>query len=677
MAADTTPHSAAGEVLSLPATEARTEADLAGTPAPAYVETGKDAEQRRDVIPGPLQRRNLRGTAGQVSGLAWHHVKFHGVRGPWYVLQHSWWALRGAVLAGHKLSEWLAWRHGWVLESQAVARGTAGHREAMSAHTQRTKTTGNRWKITLAVAGVVLVFLLVMARFAPPWAWVLLLLALAFAAARHGKPKDKPAFRSATVPAQYQPPTPQIITRAMGALGITAISKEIESGRGLHFLTDVHRDGEGWGVDLDLPHGVTARMILQRREQLSAALRRPLSATWPEGVPHEHEGRLRLWIGFRDISKAPPAAYPLLRSGQCDVFAPVPFAINPRGQGVSVPLFEANWLIGAAPGEGKTSTVRVLNCDAALDPVCDLWLHELAGKGDVEPLAQVCTRYVSGLDDDSIAYAAESLRLLRAELGRRSALFKALPKEARPDGKLTRDLALKDRRLRPVVATFDEFQNAIQHPLLGKQIADDAAYVIRLGRAYGIILILATQRPASESLPTSISGVVTARFCLKVPDQIGNDLVLGTGSYRAGFNAVAFRHETDAGLGWLRGAGDPQAVRTYYLDLPATARVAARARVIRQQAGALSGHALAEIDGQGARSFAADVLAVFGTDRNLWCPTIAGRLAATMPEAYADITPEAVASQLRALGVEVKNVRETGREPRKGAERAAVEAVTR
>ena len=72
-------------------------------------------------------------------------------------------------------------------------------------------------------------------------------------------------------------------------------------------MTDVHRDGEGWGRDLDLPHGVTAEMILARREQLASGLRRPLSATWPEAVPHEHEGRARLWVGYQDMAKVEAA----------------------------------------------------------------------------------------------------------------------------------------------------------------------------------------------------------------------------------------------------------------------------------------------------------------------------------------------------------------------------------
>ncbi len=65
-------------------------------------------------------------------------------------------------------------------------------------------------------------------------------------------------------------------------MGIAGINEALRNGEPIRFVTDLHRDGPGWGCDLDLPHGVTAGMILARREQLASGLRRPLSATWPE-----------------------------------------------------------------------------------------------------------------------------------------------------------------------------------------------------------------------------------------------------------------------------------------------------------------------------------------------------------------------------------------------------------
>ena len=374
--------------------------------------------------------------------------------------------------------------------------------------------------------------------------------------------------------------------------------------------------------------------------------------------------------------RCPGATWPLLKSGHADIFGDIPFGTDPRGRNVPAGLFELNWLIGAAPGQGKTGAVRVLASAAALDMAADIWTHEFSGKGDLEALARISHRYVGGLDDEAIAYGADSMAKLRAELERRSGIFKKIPREQRPDGKLTRELAAKKSlRLRPIVAIFDEAQNLFMHAKYGAQAADDAAYVIRLGRAYGIILILATQRPDRDSLPTAISGNVTARFCLHVPGYMENDLILGTSSFKNGYNATLFRPKTDAGTGWLKAEGAPQIVRTYYLDLNAAEKIIARARVMRERAGVLSGYALGEDDGGDARSFAADVLTVFGGDDRLWCDTIAARLADSLPGSYADITRDAVASQLRALGVDVKNVRERGEAPRKGCYRVAVEAV--
>ncbi len=292
-------------------------------------------------------------------------------------------------------------------------------------------------------------------------------------------------------------------------------------------------------------------------EELASGLRRPLSAVWLEGVAAEHEGRLKLWIGFTEMAKMKPKPWPLARSGKADIFGEIPFGTDPRGRQVPTELFEMNWLIGAAPGQGKTSAVRVLGLAAALDPLADLWVHELAGKGDLEPLAQVAHRYTSGLDDESIAYSAASLAELRAQLGRRSAKLKEIPRDQRPDGKVTRELAKRFRRLRPLVCILDECQNLFADPDRGKQAADDAAYVIRLGRAYGIILILSAQRPNREMLPTDISGNVTARFCLKVPSHVENDLILGTSAHANGYRATVFRAKTDAGLGWLKSQAEP------------------------------------------------------------------------------------------------------------------------
>ena len=612
------------------------------------------------IVPEPLRRENIGGTVSNFAGLHWHRVRYHGVRLPWYVPLFLFYASRGAHRLNKRVWTWWHWTEGWHWESLSVAAGRAGYHDGMRAHVEGKKTRASRGRIVAGTAAIVVLLLIAVARFAPLWGSIGLAAVTFPFLVRYGRPAGKPLLSPAVVAPQYEKPTPEVISRALGSLGIKAINDLlIAGGRGLAFITDVYRDGEGWGTDLDLPHGVTATDIIKRREALASGLRRPLSAVWPEGVPAEHEGRLKLWIGFTDMAKMKPKPWPLAKSGQADVFGHVPFGTDPRGRSVTVPLFEVNWLIGASPGQGKTSAVRVLALAAALDPLADLWVHELAGKGDLEPLAQVCYRYTSGLDEESIVYAAESLQILRADLGRRSGKFKEVPKEQRPDGKITRELSKQHKVLRPRVCIIDECQNLFADPDHGKQAADDAGYVIRLGRAYGIILILSTQRPDKDMLPTAISGNVTSRFCLKVPSHVENDLILGTSAHANGYKSTVFRAKTDAGLGWLKGDAEPQIVKTHYLDEPAARRISARARAMREQAGVLSGYALAEDadDAGEVRDVRADLAAVVGTENGLHWAEAAERLAQSFPSRWAGATADSVSAEARGQGIASVDVR--------------------
>jgi S-DNA-T family DNA segregation ATPase FtsK/SpoIIIE len=644
-------------------------------PAPAvYADITGTPGDRRDIIPVPLQLANLRGTVATFAGLQWHRARYHGLRSVFYVLAAAVFAVIGAGRIAVQQIHW--W---WVLEqhelrSEAVAAGDAQEWRRLHKVAQDTRKVRG-W--LLAGEVVVIGFVIGLLVYYTSWRGPAALAVLAVPWLAHYGSPSRRLIAPAIVPPSYEKPTQSLIIDALGSLGIPNINKAIKDGPGIRFISDPYQDGPGWGCQLDLPQGVTAGHIIAKRPEFASGLRRPLSATWPEGVPHEHEGRLMLWIGFHDISKAKPAKYPLLKTGTADIFAGVPFGTDPRGRPVTAPLFEVNWLIGAAPGQGKTAAVRSLTCGEALDPVIDLWIHELAGKGDLEPFAQISHRYCSGLDDEAVSYAAESARMLRAELERRSALFKKLPKEARPEGKLTRDLALRLRGLRPVSATFDEVQNMFLHPEFGADAAADLAHVIRLGRAYGIIVKLATQRPDKDSLPPAISGIVTARFCLKVPDYLSNDMILGTGAYKAGYNAAIFRAKTDAGLGWLKADGEPQIVRTYYLDLPATEKVAARARQLRERAGVLSGYALGLEEDQGApRDVLADLLAVFGENPGMHWGVAADRLAGRWPDRWADLTGDTLSAQCRSLGVKSVDV-SMGGQVVKGCRKVAVEQAAR
>lgn len=639
-----------------------------------YADVTAEAGQRKPIVAEHWRRDKIRGTVTDRLSLIGYRVLWQLARVHITVPVMLAYAVKGALVLIGRVVIWWHVPHLRVLESAGVAKGgKEGHSEAMRAHERGLKTRGGRGRILAVCAVGFAAAVTATLAYAPWWALPAAGLAAVPLLARHGS-GGKPLLGAAVIPARFEPPTFELIARAL-ADAVPTIKAAVKAGKNIDFLIDVHPDGPGWGCVLNLPRGITATEVVKRRAELSAAGHWPLSATWPSGVPETHEGQLDLWIGKQDLAKMKQPPWPLLKAGAADVFGSFPLGTNPRGQRIDGTLFEHNWLVGSLPGQGKTATMRVIGCAAALDPLCELWVHEMAGKGDLEALARVSHRYVSGLDDESVAYAAESLAKLRKELDRRSTALKKLPKEMRPHGKVTREMARnRGLHLYPIVAIFDEVQNVFTHPEHGKQAADDAGYVIRLGRAYGVMLELGTQRPTSDMIPAAVSGNVSSRFCLKVPSYRETDLVLGTGSSNLGYKAEVFRAKTDAGMGWMKAEGEPQIVRTYYLDLPATERIIARAHAVRVKAGTLTGFAAGQAEDTEARSFIRDVATAFGGEDKLWLESIASRLSERIPEAYDGVTAEAVASQLRAIDPAlVKKVREPGREPRAGAERSAVE----
>jgi DNA segregation ATPase FtsK/SpoIIIE, S-DNA-T family len=331
--------------------------------------------------------------------------------------------------------------------------------------------------------------------------------------------------------------------------------------------------------------------------------------------------------------------WPLAKKGTADFFAPIPFGVDQRGRPVYLVLFENNTLVGALPGAGKTGALRVVILAAGLDPTVRVWVFENAGKGDLAAAEHFAERYVSGIGDDAIAATLQALRDLKQEFLDRSAAMSRIPQDQRPDGKLTRELAnRRDDRFRPIVAVFDECQNLFTHPQFGKEAGQLAEFLIRVGRALGIHLLFATQRPDKNSMPTGVSSLASLRFCLRVMGQVENDMILGTSAYQNGIRSTLFTTE-DKGMGYLVGAAEvPQIVKTYYLDLKEADTIARRARLARQDAGTLSGHAIGDTSATETTrdSLLDDLAAVWphGEDA-MWSETLVQRLAELRPDTYA------------------------------------------
>ncbi|MEV1170725.1 cell division protein FtsK [Nonomuraea sp. NPDC049784] len=611
-------------------------------PGPARTDWRASLE-RKATSRQPLIPLWLRSRAEAIETLRWASLHYTYVAGyqilrtPLYAGRLTARAPRGFVRLVNGLVRWT-----FDLEGEP-ARVAAVRKSDYEGYLKLSRQRDSRVRLRAWITGTILVTLLVLAIVVTnqPTAaqWGMLAVAMA-ALGILGKPADRPLINRAVTASEVEKLTSDIVIRALSVLGIAGITQALSKNPkdAIRFVAPITRDGPGWRADIDLPYGVTVADVLDRRKQLSGALRRPLGCIWPEGDPSVHEGRLILWVGDKDLSKTIVRS-PLKRAGSHDVFKGIPFGNDPRGRLVTVPLIQHNVLIGSQPGQGKTSSIRELAAGIVLDPTVEAWFHELKGTGDLDPYDKVCHRYVSGIEDEAIAYAADSLTLLRKEVMRRSAALKALPADLCPDKRVTRQIA--DKRslgLHPLVCIIDECQNLFAHPEYGDKAGDDAEFIIKLGRALGVVLILATQRPDRDSLPTGISANVSIRFCLRVAGQLENDMFLGTSAYKNGIRATVFVPEKDAGTGYLVGATPmPKVVKAAYLNTPETQLIADRAYALRKTAGTLTGYALGETAEQAAPSFdlLADILAVVPpSEAKVWNEVVVDRLAELRPDIY-------------------------------------------
>lgn len=612
------------------------------------------AEHRRPVIPAWLRSRaELAARARWLASYTGHLAAYHAVRVPKYGARLAARSPSGAVRLVVRTHRWVLDHEAHPLRMEAVRRNDPDtYLKLRKVRDERVRGRAFFAVLGFGLAGAAGLFVAVAA---PPLARLAALAAVVAVLGWIGTPEDKPLLDTAVTVNRVHRLTSEVILRAVLALGIAEINKTAArygDKNAVHFAAPITRDGPGWRADLDLPHGVTALDIIERRDRLASGLRRPLGCVWPEPVHDEHAGRLVLWVGDQPMSQAKPAPWPLAKAGQADLFKPVPFGTDQRGRPVPLTLMYANALIGAMPGYGKTFALRVLALAAALDPLARLLVFELKGTGDLSACEKVAHRYASGADDDTIRACLDGLREAHRELDSRARTIKGLPKDACPENKVTPALAARrNLRLWPLVLIVDECQELFTHPAYGKEAAELATAIIKRGRALGIILLLATQRPDKDSLPTGISANVGIRFCLRVMDQTSNDMVLGTSAYKTGVRATMFT-KSDKGVGYLVGdADDPQVVRSYYIDGPAADRICDRARAARIAAGTLSGYAAGEADETGpAASILDDILAVTSANEDkVRSQVIADRLADLRPEVYgpwAGLDPAAKAAQV-------------------------------
>ncbi|MFI0908699.1 cell division protein FtsK [Streptomyces sioyaensis] len=641
--------------------------------------------KRRPIVPEWLKSTNeLKTAATWVAGHYGHTAGYHALRSPVYAGRLALQAPRGAAKFLGGTMRWASDAEGDPVRRAMVVKEDAATYLKLSR--QRDGRVRLRTIVVILATFIGLGAALALYVLAPAWLMAVSVSTVVLALGRAGDAADDPVINRAVELPKAQKLTSDIVLRALGALGIPAINQAQSKGReGFTFTAPITRDGPGWRAEGDLPYGVTVSDVIERRDKLASGLRRPLGCVWPEAVPDEHTGRLVLWVGDQDMSKARKPAWPLAKSGTVDLFKPVPFGTDQRGRWVNVTLMYIAGIIGAIPRMGKTFLLRLLLLIAALDPRAELHTYDMKGTGDLDPVGNaVSHRHAAGDDDEAIEYTIRDFRDLRTELRRRTKMIRSLPRDICPESKVTSELASKkELGLHPIVIGVDECQVLFEHPKYKDEFEEIATDLVKRGPATGIVLLLATQRPDAKALPTGISANASARWCLKVMGQLENDMVLGTSAYKRGVRATMFSW-ADKGIHYFVGEGsDARIVGSVYVDGVGAEAISLRARKAREDAGLLSGHALGEEPETEAAAYdlLRDLLGVIPVEEaKVWNETVVARLAELRPEVYGEWAAEQLTAALKPYDIATVQI---GRRPkdkdkvvnRRGIERAHIVAA--
>ena len=272
---------------------------------------------------------------------------------------------------------------------------------------------------------------------------------------------------------------------------------------------------------------------------------------------------------YRDSLASPtPLAWPLGEAKRWRLWDPIPVGLDENGQTVSVTLPEHNVLLGGEPGAGKSAALSLLVAAAALDPTVTLWL--LDGKRvELASWGSCATRLVGPDLNETI----DVLDCLRQEMDVRYAqLLTWGRRKVAPEDGLGLHVVVIDE-LALYLATGERKTR--------DRLAESLRDLIARGRAAGVIVLAATQKPSSDIVPTSVRDLFGFRWALRCATREASDTILGGGWASEGYSAADI-DPASRGVGYLlHEGGIPIRMRAAYLDDSTVAGLASRAFWVR------------------------------------------------------------------------------------------------
>jgi S-DNA-T family DNA segregation ATPase FtsK/SpoIIIE len=274
-------------------------------------------------------------------------------------------------------------------------------------------------------------------------------------------------------------------------------------------------------------------------------------------------------IARRDpLAGEDPLIWPNLDAVPLSLWDPISVGVDENGNPIEVSLVEKNVLLGGEPGAGKSVALSMLVATAALDP--DVRLTLLDGKRVELAAWGGCATHSVG---PNVSEAIDVLRKLQNEMDERylSLLANRRRKVERHD----------EMPLHVIVCDELAFYLNPGDRKTGAEFANVLRDLVARGRAAGIVVLAATQKPSHDIVPTHLRDLFAVRWALRCTTPQASDTILGQGWASLGYSAATV-DASQRGVGFLLHEGAmPVRLRACYLSDDAIARLAARAEELR------------------------------------------------------------------------------------------------
>ncbi len=194
-------------------------------------------------------------------------------------------------------------------------------------------------------------------------------------------------------------------------------------------------------------------------------------------------------------------------------------AFNVLGDPVRLPILSSwgsSWLIGGVPGSGKSAWLNAMIADLVRQPAGSVRLLGVDLKRvELAPWAPAFDRVAFDRAD-----AVQMVRRVRRFIDQRMAELAAAGLRHVP--------SMPTAEWPLVVLVVDE----IAALLLGqstevRELTDDLAAIAMLGRAAGVVLIVAAQRPATDAVPGRVRDQVVQRVMCRPANLDHAEMILG------------------------------------------------------------------------------------------------------------------------------------------------------